>query len=438
MSSMKDRFKKRAKEGAQKGFSVNLPEDVKRFTPKKGTYKLDIIPYTVSAKRHPDGVAAGEQWCRRPFLIHYGIGVDSKPQICPRTIGKPCPICEYYEREKKRPGADEEALKEIRAKARELYNVIDLDNEDDGIQVFEMSYHLFGKLLEGEINEADDDEIAGFAELKGGKTLKVRFSEATMGKNKFLEATRIDFLERDDYKKSILDDVVDLDSVFNVLSYEELEAVFLEDEGVGMAGGGDDDDDDDAPKTKKKSHKADDDDDDDAPKSKKKAKDDDDDDDDKPKSRRTSKKAPADDDDDDDEAPKPKSRRTVKKTDDDDDNDDEKPKASKKSTKKAAPPEDDDDDDEAPKEKTKAKKNPPVDDDDDDDDDEKPAPKSTKKAPKPKDDDDDDAPKSKKKAKGGDGECPLSNGTFGKDFNKFDECDDCEVWSECGKAKRAK
>jgi hypothetical protein len=400
---MKDRFKKRAKEGAQKGFSVNLPEDVKRFSPKKGTYKLDIIPYTVSAKKHPDGVAAGELWCRRPFLIHYGIGVDNKPQICPRTIGKACPICEYYEREKKRPGADEDALKEIRAKARELYNVIDLDNEDDGVQVFEMSYHLFGKLLEGEINEADDDEVAGFAELKGGKTLKVRFSEATMGTNKFLEATRIDFLERDDYKKSILDDVVDLDSVFNVLSYEELEAVFLEDEGAGMAGGGDDDDDDEAPKTKakKKSHKAS-----------------DDDDDEKPRSRRTSKKEETEEDrpnsrrkpQDDDDEPKPKSRRTAKKTDDDDDADAFHGGEDYDSDGNPL----DDDDKPAPKEKAKAKKKAPV------------------------DDDDDDAPKTKKKSKGGDGECPLSNGTFGKDFNKFDECDDCEVWSECGKAKRAK
>ena len=433
MSSMKDRFKKRAKEGAQKGFSVNLPEDVKRFTPKKGTYKLDVIPYTVSARRHPDGVAAGEQWCRRPFLIHYGIGVDNKPQICPRTIGKPCPICEYYEREKKRPGADEEAIKEIRAKARELYNVIDLDNEDDGVQVFEMSYHLFGKLLEGEINEADDDEIAGFAELKGGKTLKVRFSEATMGKNKFLEATRIDFLDRDDYKKSILDDVVDLDSVFNVLPYEELEAVFLEDEGVGMVTG-DDDEEDEAPKSKKKSHKADDDDDDDdAPKAKKKSKpkpaDDDDDEDEAPKPKKKSKPK---DDDDDDEEEKPKSRRTSKKAPAEDDDEEEAPKPkSRRAVKKT---DDDDDEDEAPK--PKSKKKAPV--DDDDDEEEKPAPKSKKKSAPVDDDDEEEAPKAKKKSKGGDGECPLSNGTFGKDFNKFDECDDCEVWSECGKAKRAK
>ena len=409
MSSMRDRFKKRAKEGAQKGFSVQLPEDVKRFAPKKGTYKLDVIPYTVSAKKHPDGVTAGELWCRRPFLIHYGIGVDNKPQVCPRTIGKPCPICEYYERERKRPGADEDALKEIRAKARELYNVIDLDNEDDGIQVLEMSYHLFGKLLENEINEADDDEVAGFAELKGGKTLKVRFSESSMGTNKFLEATRIDFLDRNDYKKSILDDVVDLDTVFNILPYEELEAVFLEDEGAGMAA---DDDDEPKSKSKKKSYKDDDDDDDEAPKTKKRSKsddDDDDDDDEKPKSRRASKKA-APDDDDDDEAPK--SRRSVKKAepeDDDDGDDDEKPK------RKAAPKkssDDDDYDDEAPKAKSKKKPEP----------------------------DDDDEPKAKK-GKGGKsagGECPLSNGTFGKDFNKFDECDDCEIWSECGKAKKAK
>lgn len=416
MSSMKDRFKKRAKEGAQKGFSVSLPENVKRFSPKKGTYKLDVIPYTVSAKKHPDGVAAGELWCRRPFLIHYGIGVDNKPQVCPRTIGKPCPICEYYERERKRPGADEDALKEIRAKARELYNVIDLDNEDDGIQVLEMSYHLFGKLLENEINEADDDEVAGFAELKGGKTLKVRFSESSMGTNKFLEATRIDFLDRDDYKKSILDDVVDLDTVFNILPYEELEAVFLEDEGAGMAG---DDDDDDKPKSKskKKSYKDD----------------DDDDDDEKPKSRRASKKEEPEEDDDDEA---PKSRRASKKAEPEDDDDNEKPK-SRRSAKKAQP-EDDDDEDEKPKRKATSKKSEP-----EDDDDEEPKAKSkskAKKKPEPDDDEDEDEPKAKK-GKGGKsagGECPLSNGTFGKDFNKFDECDDCEVWSECGKAKKAK
>lgn len=434
MSSMRDRFKKRAKEGAQKGFSVQLPEDVKRFAPKKGTYKLDVIPYTVSAKKHPDGVAAGDLWCRRPFLIHYGIGVDNKPQVCPRTIGKPCPICEYYERERKRPGADEDALKEIRAKARELYNVIDLDNEDDGIQVLEMSYHLFGKLLENEINEADDDEVAGFAELKGGKTLKVRFSESSMGTNKFLEATRIDFLDRDDYKKSILDDVVDLDTVFNILPYEELEAVFLEDEGAGMAS--DDDDDDDKPKSKskKKSYKEDDDDDDEAPKTKKRSKsdDDDDDDDEKPKSRRASKKEEPEEDDEDEA---PKSRRASKKAEPEDDDDDEKPK-SRRSAKKAQP-EDDDDEDEKPKRKATSKKSEP-----EDDDDEEPKAKSkskAKKKPEP-DDDDDDEPKAKK-GKGGKsagGECPLSNGTFGKDFNKFDECDDCEVWSECGKAKKAK
>ena len=275
-----------------------------------------------------------------------------------------------------------------------------------------MSYHLFGKLLENEINEADDDEVAGFAELKGGKTLKVRFSESSMGTNKFLEATRIDFLDRDDYKKSILDDVVDLDTVFNILPYEELEAVFLEDEGAGMAG--DDDDDKPKSKSKKKSYKDD----------------DDDDDDEKPKSRRASKKEEPEEDDDDEA---PKSRRASKKAEPEDDDDDEKPK-SRRSVKKAQP-DDDDGDDEKPKRKASSKKA-----DDDDDDDEAPKAKSeAKKKPEP-DDDDDEAPKAKK-GKGGKsagGECPLSNGTFGKDFNKFDECDDCEVWSECGKAKKAK
>lgn len=399
MATMRDRFKKRAQEGATGGFSVNLPEGVQRFSPKKGTYRLDVIPYVVSASRHPDGVKEGDIWCRRPFLIHFGVGVDNKRQICPRTVGSPCPICEYYERERRRPGADEDALKEIRAKARELYNVIDLNDKEAGIQVFEMSYHLFGKQLEHEINEADDDDVAGFAELKDGKTIKVRFSEASMGVNKFLEATRIDFLDRSDYKKSILDEVVNLDEVFNILSYEDLEAMFLEDEGAHMEIA--DEDDDEAPvPPKKKSRKAavvedvqDD-------------EEDDEEDDEAPKTRRAKKSVSWDDEDDEDEE---------SEEDEEDDEEEEAPKTrrAKAKVKKAVVDEDDEDDEDF---------------EDDEEEAPKPKPKTKKATPKTK----------KAKSKDNDGECPLSNGTFGKDFNKFDECDDCDVWSECGKAKRAR
>jgi len=37
---------------------------------------------------------------------------------------------------------------------------------------------------------------------------------------------------------------------------------------------------------------------------------------------------------------------------------------------------------------------------------------------------------------GGDAEeCPFDH-TFGKDNDKFDDCDDCEIWNECNEMKK--
>ena len=442
--SMREKFKQRAKDNAQKGGAVALPEGTKRIEIKKGTKRLDVIPYVVTAENHPDEIKAGEEWARRPFLIHFGIGVNNKTVICPRTVGKPCPICEYYDREKKRPGSDEEALRDIKARRRELYNVIDLDNEDEGVQILEFSYFNFGKVLEAEINEADDDAIAGFADLKGGYTLKVRFSEAAMGTNKYLEATRIDFLEREDYKKSILKEVVDLDEAVsaNVMSYSELEKLFLgdeapdtdvdEDEPRGKRRRpADDDDEDERPKKPKKP--ADDDDEDERPTTRRRRPADDDEEDEKPSPKRKTKPAPADDEeederpkkrraaDDDEEEERPAPKRKSKPVDDDEE-EDERPKKPKK-------PADDDDEDERPA-RSRGRKAPPV---DDDEDDEKPAPK--RKSKPADDEDEEERPKGKKASKSE--ECPLDNGEFGKTHNEFKECDDCDLWAACAKAAKA-
>jgi hypothetical protein len=47
-----------------------------------------------------------------------------------------------------------------------------------------------------------------------------------MGTNKFVEAGRIDFLDREDIDESALDVVVDLDKAMKILSYEEIEKIF--------------------------------------------------------------------------------------------------------------------------------------------------------------------------------------------------------------------
>ena len=101
-----------------------------------------------------------------------------------------------------------------------------------------------------------------------------------------------------------------------------------------------------------------------------------------------------DDDDEEDEAP---AKKSSKKYDEEDDEPEEKPV--KKPVKNPYPEEDDGDEDEVPK---------------------KPAKKV---------EEDDEEPEPSKKSCGN---CPFDH-CFGKDDDKFDDCDNCDVWDKCVK-----
>ena len=223
--SMKDRVRKRAETHKSRGGldTLALPEGVELFKPEKGTIEFDIIPYKVTADNHPE-VKKGEIWYERTYMSHRNVGPEEKAIICPRTIGKRCPICEEYQKLNKDPNADEDVVKGLRAKERELFNVVMKDGDGE-VMVLNMSVHLFGLKLEQEILEGDEGN-ASFAELKGGKTLKVRWEQKSMGTAKFVEAGRIDFKDRDDLDEDTLDAAVDLDKAMKILSYEEIEKIF--------------------------------------------------------------------------------------------------------------------------------------------------------------------------------------------------------------------
>jgi len=232
VSSMRDRVRRRAETRRQTGglSTLSLPEGVDLYKPEKGIEEFDILPYRVTVDTHPE-VKKGELWYERTYLAHRNIGPDEQFLICPRTIGKRCPICEEHQRLKKDPNVEEEVVDALRPKERELFNVV-LKNGKDEVQILDISSFLFGRMLEEEIRNGDVD-IAAFAELKGGKTLKVRWGEKSMGKQKFVEATRIDFLDRDDYDDDTIDSTIDLDKAMKIMSYEEIEKIF-------HAGSGDD------------------------------------------------------------------------------------------------------------------------------------------------------------------------------------------------------
>lgn len=281
---MRDRVKQNAKESMSKGPSyLILPEGVELFDPEADkSYKLDILPYVVTDKKHLDPQAkVGELWYKKPIKIHYGVGADEIAILCPRTFGKSSPICEERNKVANDPDGDDETAKALKAKDRVLYCIRPLNGKQkDKICIWDISYYNFQELLDEELNDDDNEEYRGFPEPEDGYTLKVRFKEKKFGKNTFLRANKINFVEREDLDEEILEKVVNLDEILVLKSYDQIKKLFLE---------LDDEDEDDEPdeKPKRKPKKVEE---DEEP--------DDDEEDEKPKRQR---KRPKKDEDEEDE-----------------------------------------------------------------------------------------------------------------------------------------
>lgn len=229
-SSMGQRAKDRAnkRKNHDSGSYLSLPEDTPRWSPMKGNNRIDILPYIVSEENHPAGVPVGDQWYQRTIFVAFDVGSEEKAMLSPKTNGLPCPIFEEWSRMRKDEDADKDSTSKLKPKERELFNIIDLDQPELGSQLWEISYHNFGKLLEEEIREADDDNVLDFASLTNGMSLTIRFREETFANSTYLQASKIAFTEREEqYEESAIEEVLDLDAILVVPSYEDLQAQFL-------------------------------------------------------------------------------------------------------------------------------------------------------------------------------------------------------------------
>ena len=150
---MKEKLMERAKEQATKTtfsgsfFKQPIPEGMQFYKPIKGANYIDIIPFT-TGPNHPKG--EGEPHYVLEVSVHRDVGIDEKTYLCLKgTYGKPCPICEH-QKQLKFEGADEDLIKSLNPKKREIYNVVAQTNDEEykkGVQVFDVSYFYMGKYL---------------------------------------------------------------------------------------------------------------------------------------------------------------------------------------------------------------------------------------------------------------------------------------------------
>ena len=233
---------KQASQGSQYGY-MNLPKGISVFKEDPGgRTALDFLCYEVTDPKHPDRdddleiAVPGELWYKRPFKVHRQIGPSKESAVCPTSIGKRCPICDYRQK-RLQEGAPKKETDGYKASARNLYVVVpkDMKDYDEKPHIWNISQAMFQNLLNTEVNE-DPDEYGVFPDHEEGLTVKIRFDSKTIGSSKpFAEANRIDFEERDSqYGDDIISEVPNLDKVLSIPSFSELESKFfeLEDEGT--------------------------------------------------------------------------------------------------------------------------------------------------------------------------------------------------------------
>ena len=252
------RAEKRQKE-SEFGY-LALPEGMSMLKVKKeGVKRLDFLPYMVTVDHNPYADKDTLHY-ERTFYTHRSIGTEPNTYICPqKTIGKKCPICEAKAKlsaagfddcdTEKEVEVRKKQISDLRPKERQIFNVIDMTDPDKGIQIWDVSFYLFGKKLDAQVRNIDEDEdYDGFMELKGGSTLKIGFEEKSFDKNKFYDVESIHFKPRKkDYGEDILEEVAHLDEILRILPYNELRKIFLQLE--------DDDDDEDGKKGTKERKK---------------------------------------------------------------------------------------------------------------------------------------------------------------------------------------
>lgn len=328
----------------ERGFTPKAfkpPKGVNLYQPKSGPHRIDIIPF-VAGKGNPCADENYLHW-ERTYYVHKGIGPDNDTVVClKRTFGKACPVCEHRTKLADDPENASELVEKLVPKKRQLFLVIDHAEKDKGVQVWDMSYHLFGKLLEEKIQNADDEDKSKFKKFwlpENGMTLRISVVDDTFGGRSFIRVSDIEFKDRkNQYAKDYGEEQACLDELLTPLSYKELSKLFMQ-----AAEDADDEDEDD-----------DDEDEDESPKSARGAK----------KSTKAGRKTADDDDEDDSD--------DDDEDDEDDEDEDENPrrgsKSSSRGTKKRSSKDDDEEDEEDDEEDDEDDLDEEEDDDDEDSD----------------------------------------------------------------------
>ena len=213
--------------------AYEIPKDVPIFKPKEGENRIDIIPYKISNPLNPavtrDGFKIGDIDYYQHTHTHRRVGINNSEYLCAnRMFGKPCAICniqkDYWDAQ------DKENAKKLYPFERSIYNVIDLDEPEKGIQVWEVSYNWVEKeLMNLAAMKSKRGKTIIYGDWEIGNTIVFYGVKEKFGGNEFIRPSNFSFEDREkQYDESICDKSYPLDQYYVMPDYNVVEADFLQ------------------------------------------------------------------------------------------------------------------------------------------------------------------------------------------------------------------
>lgn len=245
---LRRRVKKVTQERGQTGLGKksvlnvdNIDKKIHRYAMETGKTRntIDILPFIITQDWYKNlrsksgtttGLKVGDMDYKLEYPVHKGIGENNDTFLCLRlAFGKKCLICEemFEEWEKADVDQDEKKLRALKPSWRDAYNVYDYAAPDKDIQLWEdQSYFLFEDILIEEM-ETDPDGLSAFCDLEEGKSIEFRGREKSIGRTTFAEAHSLNFINRDKYEESVLEDVFPLDAMLIIPGYDDVAKAHL-------------------------------------------------------------------------------------------------------------------------------------------------------------------------------------------------------------------
>lgn len=203
--------------------------EIQFFQVKEGWNKIIIVPYIIQSKNHP-GVARkkfeiGDLDYNLDYFVHRMVGLNRDDVVCLKSnYGMNCPICQISD--KMREDGNKDEYQRLKPTRRVLYNIIDMNNIDAGLQVFDVSYFLFEKeLISASRSFNEDGTIVNFADPIEGAVIKFRAEKEKFGVNgkDYFVYKNFSFMQRNEsLPDELIEQAISFDKYLEIYSSDEI------------------------------------------------------------------------------------------------------------------------------------------------------------------------------------------------------------------------